>query len=355
MLLQKHFVILHLLVEFAEVISPSYSKKRSKQRIDRLNNKVTITSGFSLGWNGRITKFFAKLSTMVWLLFFLLFKCKKGELVIVYHHVHYVPWLLIAMFFKRLRFILEVEEIYSALEMKSGLSWRSILEKSIIHNAYRFIFASSQLEKKCNSAMRKPFVVATGSYIVPNHLGEKIKDDKIHAVYAGLIEKDKVAFRSANIAKYLDAKYMIHIIGYGKDSDIDALNKMIDEINKTSDCKVRFDGLKRGDDYIRYLQSCHIGLCPLSTNIEYQKACFPSKITSYLSNGLFVVTTTNEVLKTSSYKDYLYFVKDNTPKEFAQAIKGISLNLKPNPCDCIIKEDKRMLQEFPNLFGCNEK
>ena len=76
------FSVLNRLGYDVEVISPSYSKKRSKQRIDRLNNKVTITSGFSLGWNGRITKFFAKLSTMVWLLFFLLFKCKKGELVI---------------------------------------------------------------------------------------------------------------------------------------------------------------------------------------------------------------------------------------------------------------------------------
>ena len=55
-----------------------------------------------------------------------------------------------------------------------------------------------------------------------------VKSLKYWLGVTGLIEKDKVAFRSANIAKYLDAKYMIHIIGYGKDSDI--VKKTLNEL-----------------------------------------------------------------------------------------------------------------------------
>lgn len=332
-----------------EIISPSYAKKCSRERTDRLNEHVIVISGFSLGYSNGITKALSRLSAMLWLLYFLLFRCKKGETIISYHGVQKTPFFLFAKYIKRFHYILEVEEIYSALDLKTGAGWRYKLEKAIIDKADSYVFASSQLEEKCN-ADHKPSVVCNGSYITPDLISEKQPDGKKHLVYAGLIEKDKVAFKSLNIARYLNEDYVIHIIGYGKEEDILLLKELISETNKQTQCKVFYDGLKRGDEYIAFLQSCHIGLCPLSNNKGFQMACFPSKITSYLSNGLLVVTTDNEVLKTSSYNDYLYYVKDDSPKEFAETIKTIRIDANNNPRKCIMAEDERMLVELKQLI-----
>ncbi len=332
-----------------EVISPSYAKKCSRSRTDRLNDHVIVISGFSLGWSNGLTKVLARTSAMLWLLYFLLFRCKKGETIMSYHGVQKTPVCLLAKYIKNFHYIIEVEELYSALDLKSGAGWRYKLEKAIIDNADSYIFASSQLEEKCNTE-HKPFVVCNGSYFAPTLISERMSDGKTHLVYAGLIEKDKVAFKSLNIARYLDENYVVHIIGYGKEEDIVLLKELVSKINNQSQCKVFYNGLKRGDEYIAFLQSCHIGLCPLSNNKGFQMACFPSKITSYLSNGLLVVTTDNEVLKSSSYNDYLYYVKDDSPKEFAETIRSIQVGINNNPRQCIIAEDQRMLAELKLLL-----
>lgn len=332
-----------------EIISPSYAKKFSRSRVDRLNEHVIVVSGFSLGWNNNITKLFARASAMLWLLFFLLFKCKRGEMLMSYHGVQKTPICLFANFIKRFHFILEVEELYSALDLESGAGWRYKLEKAMIKSANSYIFASSQLESRCN-LYHKPFVICNGSYVAPTVISPRYNDGKIHLVYAGLIEEGKVAFKSAEIARYLDESYMIHIIGYGKEEDISSLNKTIKEINKESLCKVHYDGLKRGNDYISFLQSCHVGLCPLTNSKGFQMACFPSKITSYLSSGLLVVTTDNEVLKTSAYSDFLFFVKNDAPEEFANTIRNINIESKGDPRKRILEEDQRMLVEIIHLL-----
>lgn len=202
---------------------------------------------------------------------------------------------------------------------------------------------------------KKPFVIANGSYFVPEIISKKKDDGKIHLVYAGLIEKEKVAFKSAKIAKFLDERFIIHIIGYGNNEDIESLKFLISEINKTSSCLVQYNGLKRGQEYISFLQSCHIGICPLSSSKGFQMACFPSKITSYLSNGLLVLTTDNDVLKHSSYNKYLYFAPNDDPESFAYLIKTIDVKNSQNSRTCILEEDNRMLKEMPHILINNER
>lgn len=332
-----------------EIISPSFSKKTSRRRTDIISSKVTLLSGFSLGWVGPLTRVFSRLSAMLWFFCFLLFECKKGETIIIYHGIQNAPVLVLAKRIKRFKYILEVEEIYSSLQLGKELKWRRWLEKNIIRISDAFIFASKNLEQRCN-IYHRPYLIAHGSYIVEPHLSNKIQDGKIHVVYAGLIENKKNAFYSCCIAKYLDKNYVVHIIGYGNEPDISNLKKKIEEQNKTSDCKVQYDGLKRGYEYLSYLQSCHIGICPLSKCSDYQQACFPSKITSYLSNGLFVVTTDNEVLKTSVYSSFLSFVKNDSPEAFAKSIIQTNVQSVLNPSSCIKFEDERVLVELKRLL-----
>ena len=336
-----------------EIISPSYAKKTSKTRTDCINEHVRVTSGFSLGWHGNITKTLSRISAMLWLLKFFIVDCKRYEKIMIYHGVQNAPIFIIAKFFKKFHYILEVEEIYSELMQNTGFNWRGLLEKKMFQISDSFVFASSQLENVCNYSS-KPYSIVTGSYIPAPKLSEQYSDGKMHIVYAGLIEKDKVAFKSVRIGKYLTSNYQIHIIGYGNDEDIKALNDLIDIINQQAKCVVKYDGLKRGIEYSKYLQQCHIGICPLSKSASYQNACFPSKITSYLCNGLLVATTENAVLKSSVYKNSLLFVKDDDPQSFAIAIMSINYEKYDDPRCTIDGEDKRTLCEFKNIFRYNE-
>lgn len=330
-----------------EIISPSWAKKTSKSRIDYINDKISVVSGFSLGWTNSFTRVFSRISVMIWLFFYLLKNCKKGEKVISYHGVQKIPIVLLAKRIKGFDVILEVEELYSSLIEEHN--WRQRFEKKMIKSANSFIFASEVLERRCNAG-NKPYVIAYGSYKVPPFYAGKKEDGKKHIVYAGLIKKDKVAFKSVRIAKHLGPDYYVHIIGYGEEADINELKKEVEIISKDTKCGVSYDGLKRGTDYLTFLQSCHYGICPLTNDNTFQLACFPSKITSYLSNGLDVITTENAVLRNSQYRQFLHFVKDDNPESFAQVITGLTAERKESPRDYLVKMDEELISSIKRIF-----
>lgn len=337
-----------------EIISPSFAKKCSKRRTDRINEHVVITSCFSLGWKGPLSRNISRISSMLWLLKYLLCECKRHETIMIYHNVQNIPIFIFAYALKHFHYILEVEELFSYL--RPSAKWRLSLEKSIIRRTDKFVFASHQLEHICN-VYGKPYLICNGCFAVPstNMSDYKKIDDRVHIVYAGLIENGRVAFKSVDIARYLDENYCIHIIGYGKDADINNLKRSIASVNSNSKCTVVYDGLKRGRDYVSYMHKCQIGICPLSSDVTYQTACFPSKIISYLCNNLYVVSTYNEVLKDSLFGRYIHFASTDTPFSFAKAIREIDLTVPDNPQDLIILEDKRVLDEMGGLLNSKKR
>jgi hypothetical protein len=330
-----------------EIISPSWAKKTVKQRKDIIGNNKCLISGFSLGWNSPITQVISRISVMIWLFFYLIKNCKRGEKVMIFHRVQNIPVFLLAKKIKRFEIILEVEELYSSLIGENN--WREKFEKRIIKASKSFIFASEVLEKNCNIE-HKPFAIAYGAYHIPPLCAEKRNDGKIHLVYAGLIEKDRVAFNSIRIAKYLDSNYHVHIIGYGEQRNIDLLKKEIETIQRNTKCTLTYDGLKRGSEYTSFLQSCHIGICPLTSDNRFQLACFPSKITSYLTNGLEVITTENAVLKNSRYKKFLHFAPNEKPESFAKVLKNMQDSNVGSPRTHIMKMDEEFCESMKAIL-----
>jgi glycosyltransferase involved in cell wall biosynthesis len=129
-----------------------------------------------------------------------------------------------------------------------------------------------------------------------------------------------------DIARYLSSDFEVHIIGFGEESDIACLNEQIENHNKSySKCaRVFYDGKKTGRDYIEYLQSCHIGLCPQIINDKYNDASFPSKISSYLANGLRVVATDTNAIQNSRLSQYICVAPYNA-KDIADTIQSINV------------------------------
>ena len=336
-----------------EIISPTHTLNKKgwyKKRTDTFDSGMVI-SGPTFGASSRLSKIIQKLFSLLWLFLYLLKNCEKNEIVCAYHLVRFSPVLSAIVKLKKINLVLEVEELFYELGGFEHDAWRTKTEKKLIESATAYIFASNQLEKKCNY-LGKPYVIANGKYSVPEVHACPLEDGKIHLVYAGLIEDGKVAFRAIRIARYLPENYMIHIIGYGKATDIDKLVQDIKRINEVSCCKVVFDGTKRGKEYEEYLQKCSIGLCPLVSDVRFQLACFPSKILSYLSNGLCVVTTQNEVIESSPYKDYITLSENETPEAFAEAILSMKgVDATSNPRRLIEKMDKQFCEEINQLIA----
>ena len=342
--------------EDVEIISASYTTNKAgffKSRIDRFSRNNYVISAPTFGTHSSVGKVFQRIFALCWLTWYLLSNCHRKETVFVYHSVATAFTMLILEKIKKIKIVNEVEELFYQLSgIKNG--WRIKLEKKIIAKSCAFIFASNELNSICNKN-KKPYIVINGNYNVNSDYVQNKYDAK-RFVYAGLIEVDKVAFKCLNIAMYLPMGYEIHIIGYGNKRDIECLIKKIEIINSYGKCKVFYDGIKRDEEYIRYLQQFKFGLCPLTSNSSYQNACFPSKISSYMANGINVITTANTVLKNSAYGPYINFVKDDNPKSFAEMILGLNEKNCRDTKKIVKKLDvecKRKMRMF--LKGINNK
>ena len=144
-------------------------------------------------------------------------------------------------------------------------------------------------------------------------------------------------------------------MGFGTEKDKQNLLNEIENISKLQKCSVTYDGCLSGEDYIRFIQSCHIGLSPQNPLANFNATSFPSKILSYMSNGLRVVSINIPAIKNSSVGDFLYYFEEQTPEEIANAIMKTNLNDGYNGRGIIANLDndfskniKKLLEEIHN-------
>ena len=306
-----------------DIISPSWTKNSNgkylekKVKIDK--NNLTLFKTF--GFKNKILSKLSSLYTFIQFEKYLMKKVKDGDVIIFYHYYLYYHVMKKLKKKKDITIILEVEEKYS--DVGKNKRWLKLIEERIFSLADRYIFVTKLLERKINTK-NKPYCIAHGTYKTDK---QKIKqaNKKIHIVYSGIIDViKKGAFVAAELGKFLNDNYVIHIIGFGTENNINKLKEKIK--NETFSCKVIYDGLKKGEEYIKYLQKCHIGLSTQDPNAKFNETSFPSKILAYLSNGLRVVSVNIPAIKTSDVGDLLYYYDNNDPKEIADIILNIDVN-----------------------------
>ena len=184
-----------------------------------------------------------------------------------------------------------------------------------------YIFSTELLKEKLNTS-GKPDVTIYGTYNVEQKLTKKFSDGKIHVVYAGTFDPRKGgAAAAAAAAAYLPNNYHVHICGFGNEKQIENMKKMVNKNNANhSVARLSYDGLLKGETYLRFLQSCHIGLSTQNPNASFNGTSFPSKILSYMSNGLSVVSIRIEAIERSAVGKYINYYDVQTPEEIAKAI-----------------------------------
>lgn len=336
------------------IVSPSWMRNDANVKFEKskevnINDTLKVCYGPTFLSKNKIQTFFQICLSLSWLLCYLLINTQRGEKIIVYH----VPWLYmpvsIAKFFRNFEIILEVEEIYSDVTYvnRTFNNW----EKKLLAIADYFLYSTDLLKSKFDNS--KPSIVIYGAYDVKERLTEPVADNKIHLVYAGIIDNEKKgAFNALEASRLLSEKYMLHIIGFG---DVNALCERIEEINKTNKCKVVYDGLLQGNDYIKYCQSCHVGLSTQNIEGTFLESSFPSKILSYLSMGLLVVSGRISCVELSSIKSLVTFYDNGTAESIAKAIMSLDTS-KFNDSRKIIRDfDVKFVKDISNLLEGERK
>lgn len=311
----------------------------------KISENITLELPFSLGRSCKVVRVLDRWQIKVVTLFKLL-KISKNETVVAYHSVPIMRILAFAKRIKKFRLILEAEEIYGDVKNKPKLSER---EMRYFKLADAYIFPTQLLDEKINTS-KKPSVIIHGTYKYEEERNCRFDDDKIHVVYAGTLEQRKGAGIAVETAKYLDERYHLHIMGFGTDEVKNELIEKINSVSKNLKAELTFEGSMSGEEYIEFIQSCHIGLSPQQINASFNETSFPSKVLSYLSNGLQVVASEIKSLKYSKVNALLHYYEGDSPESMAKAIKSIEITDNCKNKEIIKKLDEEFTRDLKELL-----
>ncbi len=290
----------------------------------------------------RVSDIYAKIN----LFLYLLRQGKKDEYILVYHSLGYGNAICLAKKIKKFKVILEVEEIYQ--DIKSMGKKLNKKEYEVFRQADRFIFPTEILNNKVNKE-NKPYGVIHGTYMVEKDRSASFDDDKIHIVYAGTFDKRKGVLEAIKSAEFLSDDYRIHILGKGKESENKAVGDLIKKVNEKGE-RVIYEGVLSGEEFISFMQKCHIGLSPQDTDASFNTTSFPSKILSYMANGLRVVSVKIPAIEKSAIGDYMYFYEVQGPENIAGAIKNVDFNDNYDGRNIVSELDEKFKVDIKKLI-----
>lgn len=332
-----------------EIVSASGAteKKFCKSKKVKLTDKTTLKLFSSLPRLNRIVSVIDRVILKTKLFLYMIKNTNKDSIVMVYHSLGYMSLVKRLKKLKGFKLIIEAEEIYGDV---IGDEKTSQKEYEFFKIADGFIFPTELLSEKVNTE-KKPEVIIYGTYHIEKELPKLFSDGKIHCVYAGTLDPRKGgAIASAESALFLNENYHIHILGFGNEKEKAETLNTIDSISKKSKAKITYDGLLSGEEYIKFIQSCDIGLSTQNPNGKYNDTSFPSKILSYMANGLRVVSVRIPVVEESGIGKCVYYYDEQTPENIAKAIKSIDFSEEYDSRETIGVLDKAFICDLKTML-----
>lgn len=331
------------------IINPAWvlGKKSYHGKKRKLSNNIYLKTFFSLKYTNKLNKSLSSRLMKLQLLIYLLYNVKKNDILLVYHSIYYSHLITILKKIKNFTLILELEELYQDVNNLTNNEIK--LENKIVSLSDKYIISTNRLLKKIDN--NKPSLVINGNFNIKESKVKKFQDHKKHIVYAGIIDTvKKGAFNALSIAQGLSSNYKLHILGFGKEEDIQKLKEEIIAFNKNNSIKALYEGNLSEKECNTFLQKCDIGLSSQTLEGTYSDTSFPSKIINYLTNGLEVLTVRIPVVEDSEIRDLVYFYDESSYDQARKIINEIKVNRNKK-----IKQleliDNKILINFKKLIG----
>lgn len=329
----------------------SVEKKGIRTEDKVINDKGVVLHTFTSWKKGnRLWDILNAAYGLMQLLIYILFNVKQSDTVIVYHSMGYRGLFALIRKVKRFHYILEVEELFQYFDANNSSYKKK--ENKVFEEPDAFIFSNQIIEKEINRG-KKDYVIVNGIYKNEIVKGYKRDNEKVKLVYAGSLEPQKGIGIILEMAEYLTSKYELRIIGFGTEKDLLIVRDKIKKLLERG-IFVRYDGVKTGNEYKKYLQTCDIGLCIQNDSDEFNKYEFPSKILSYMTNGLNVITNDLIQVRTSEVGSYINIVISNNPKEIATYINHEKYK-NVDARDVIDELDDKFHQEMKKILVKGKK
>ncbi len=324
------------------------SKGIYKGRRATIRDNISISIPFSFGTKTIVGRMLVATFTRVWLLIQLLIHANQSDTVVAYHSMSFIGVIRFSKWLKHYKLIEEIREVYADINEMSARNKKR--EQEYFQLADSYIFATELLNQQINQG-GKPYVIAPAVYTPEKIVAEKYSDNRIHLVYAGTFRKSKGGVDAAIAAcDYLDERYCLHVYGTGSDERLREINNMISK-NKSRKCEIRYEGVLYGDEFTNALQQCHIGLSTQNPEGAYNNTSFPSKIMTYLANGLDVLSVRIPAVETCPVGEYVYYYDDYSPQGIAEAVMQIDISQSVNKSELLLKLDEELLSKLRHDSG----
>ena len=262
------------------------------------------------------------LQARVWLFIYLLKNTERNEKVLVYHNYNLSLPVVLAQKIKKFDIVLEIEEIYSKVWKLSLLQkWK---EKRLLKYANNNCLVVSEVLAE-ELGISEP-AISYGSYTICDKPHIKVKDSIIRLVLTGSVDKERGnGFLAVEAMRYLPKDYKLFLSGSVAAKDRDEFIKLIKSVNEELGREACvYLGLLDDDAYENLLLRSDIALNPQKDG-EFGKYVFPSKILTYLSHGLPVVSTRGESIVKSKLSDVITFSDGYDGKSIAEAIRRVQI------------------------------
>lgn len=253
---------------------------------------------------------------------YLLENVTENDILLVYHSLGYLDLVKELRSKINCKICLDVEEIYGDV---IGDEKAKEKELAFFQCADSYLFPTELLSQKVN-LNGKPEAVIYGTYENPKSFPSLFDDGKIHCVYAGTLDPRKGGAAAVEAALFLNGDYHIHILGFGNEKEKAEMLNIIDDISKKTEAKITYDGLLSGDEFTSFIQSCDIGFSTQSPDAAFNSTSFPSKILTYMVNGLRVVSIRIPAIEKSAVGKFMYYYDEQMPEDIAKAIKSIDFS-----------------------------
>lgn len=327
------------------IVSMGAGKKKGffKKVIEKHSLKIKII--YLPQWH--ITFFKKKLRHIFYSFFLLLYlvrEVKSQDTLILYNgsksFFMIIP-VLVFKIFRKTKYILEIEELYSYKRKKNMLSFS---ENISIKYASGYVIVNNNIRKFIYN--QKPTLLNAGYFSYEYNILADYKENNnknLQIIYSGRLDKGSGIEIFLESLKFITTKCSVVITGKG---ELASYVNSFENSNPLIDFK--YLGLLNNKDYHELLCNTQIAVNPIWVKNDFTDVSFPSKVLQYLAYGLQVVSSNIKALDVlNGLRENIYIYNNDSSLQLAEQVNRLLRSGFSNR-SLIIEETKKYFDNSTN-------